>query len=127
MGFGPIFTEGKDDLGWIEQYYNATDMPKVMSFEEFKKKGYYVVPVNPDLKKTVALRWFAEDRVRDTPDWGPHPASTVGLKGLQTRTGKVEFIASSIKNFEEQGFIDEGRPAMHTYVPAFRKPSQPAL
>jgi molybdopterin guanine dinucleotide-containing S/N-oxide reductase-like protein len=125
MGFGPIFTEGKDDLGWIEQYYNATDMPKVMSFEEFKKKGYYIVPVNPELKKTVALNWFAEDRVRDTPDWGPHPANTVGLKGLQTRTGKVEFIATSIRNFEEQGFVDEGRPAMHTYVPAFESHHSP--
>jgi trimethylamine-N-oxide reductase (cytochrome c) len=76
MGFGHIYTEGKDDLGWIEQYYNATDMPKHMTFEQFKKKGYFIVPVNPDLKKTVALRWFAEDRVKDTPDWGPHPANT---------------------------------------------------
>ncbi len=125
LGFGPIFTEGKDELAWIEQYYNATDMPNAMTFEEFKKKGYYIVPVNPNLKKTVALRWFAEDRVRDTPDWGPHPANTVGLKGLQTRTGKVEFIASSLKNFEEQGFTDEGRPAMHTYVPAFESHHSP--
>ncbi len=125
MGFGPIYTEGKNDLDWIEQYYNATDMPKHMTFEEFKKKGYFIVPVNPELKKTVALRWFAEDREKDTPDWGPHPAHTVGLKGLQTRTGKVEFIASSIKSFEEQGFVDEGRPAMHTYVPAFESHHSP--
>ncbi|NTV89752.1 MAG: molybdopterin-dependent oxidoreductase [Clostridiales bacterium] len=122
FGIGPMFTEGKDELAWIEQYYNATDMPRYLPFAEFKKKGYFVVPVNPDLKKTVALRWFAEDREKDTPDWGPRLNNQVERKGLQTRTGKVEFIASSIKNFEEQGFVDEYRPAMHTYVPAWEGP-----
>jgi trimethylamine-N-oxide reductase (cytochrome c) len=115
---GP-FTEGKDELGWIEQYFNATDMPKYMTFAEFKKKGYFVVPTNPNRNKNVALRWFAEDRVKDTPDWGPRPNNQVGGKGLQTTTGKVEFIATSIQNFEKQGYVDEYRPAMHTYVPAW--------
>ena len=125
FGFGPMFTEGKDELAWIEQYYNATDMPKYMSFEEFKKKGYFVVPVNKDLKKTVALRWFAEGREKDTPDWGPRLNNQIGRKGLQTATGKVEFIATSIKNFEEQGYEDEYRPAMHTYVPAWESHHSP--
>ena len=116
LGIGPIYHENKSDLDWIEQYYNATDMPKYMTFEEFKKKGYFVVPVNPDLPKTVAMRWFAEDRPRDTPDWGPAPNNTVALKGLGTRTGKVEFISSTLKNFEEQGHVDEHRPSMHSYV-----------
>ncbi len=119
LGIGAMFTEGKDELGWVEQYYNATDMPKHMTFEEFKKKGYFVVPDNPNRKKTVALRWFAEDREKDTPDWGPRLNNQVDRKGLQTTTGKVEFIATSIKHFEEQGYVDEYRPAMHTYVPAW--------
>jgi trimethylamine-N-oxide reductase (cytochrome c) len=115
---GP-FTEGKDELGWIEQYYNATDMPKYMTFAEFKKRGYFVVPVNPNRNKNVAMRWFAEDRPRDTPDWGPRPNNQLAFKGLQTSTGKVEFIATSIKNFEDQGYVDEYRPAMHKYVEAW--------
>ena len=48
LGIEGPFTEGKDELGWIEQYYNATDMPKYMPFAEFKKKGYFVVPDNPE-------------------------------------------------------------------------------
>lgn len=119
LGIGPMFTEGKDELAWIEQYYNATDMPKYMTFQEFKKKGYFIVPVNPNRNKNVALRWFAEDRQKDTPDWGPRLNNQVNRKGLQTTTGKVEFISTSIKNFEAQGYVDEYRPAMHTYVPAW--------
>lgn len=119
LGIYDIFTEGKDELDWVKQYYNATDCPKLMSWEDFFKKGYLVVPDNPNRKRTPALRWFAEDRVRDTPDWGPAPNQTVGLKGLQTTTGKVEFISTSLKRFEEQGFVDEYRPAMHKYVPAW--------
>jgi trimethylamine-N-oxide reductase (cytochrome c) len=79
----------------VEQYYNATDMPKHMTFAEFKQKGYFVVPDNPGRKKTPALRWFAEDREKDTPDWGPRLNNQVGRKGLQTSTGKVEFISTS--------------------------------
>ncbi len=119
LNIGPMFSEGKDELAWVEQYYNATDMPKYMTFEEFFKKGYFVVPDNPNRKKTVALRWFAEGREKDTPDWGPRLNNTVCRKGLQTTTGKVEFIATSLKNFEEQGYLDEHRPSMHTYVPAW--------
>jgi len=116
LGIGPIYHEGKDELAWIEQYYNATDMPKYMTFDDFLKKGYFVVPVNPDRPKTVALRWFAEDRVKDTPDWGPRPNNQCGGKGLQTTTGKVEFIATSISRFEKEGYVDKYRPAMHSYV-----------
>ena len=78
-----------------------------------------MVPDNPNRNKNVALRWFAEDRAKDTPDWGPRPNNQVAFKGLQTSTGKVEFIATSIKNFEDQGYVDEYRPAMHNYVPAW--------
>ena len=108
----------------MEQYYNATDMPKHMTFAEFKEKGYFIVPDNPDRKKTPALRWFAEDREKDTPDWGPRLNNQVGRKGLQTSTGKVEFIATSLKNFEEQGFVDEYRPG-HAHLRA--RLGRPAL
>ncbi|MCX8033428.1 MAG: molybdopterin-dependent oxidoreductase [Thermoleophilia bacterium] len=122
LGIGDIYTEGKTDLDWVKQYYYATDMPKYMTFEEFMKKGYFVVPVRPERKRTPALRWFAEDREKDTPDWGPRPNNQIAGKGLATTTGKVEFVSTSLKRFEEQGFVDEYRPAMHTYVPAWEGP-----
>lgn len=119
LGIEEMFTEGKTDLDWVEQYYNATDMPKYMTFAEFKEKGYFVVPHNPDHNKAVALRWFAEDREKDTPDWGPRLNNQVNRKGLATTTGKVEFISTSLQKFEAQGYKDEHRPAMHSYVPAW--------
>ena len=119
LGIEGPFTEGKDEMGWIKQYFHATDLPKHITWEEFLKKGYFVVPDNPNRNKAVALRWFAENRAKDTADWGPRPNNQVAFHGLQTSTGKVEFIATSIKNFEDQGYVDEYRPAMHKYVPAW--------
>ncbi|NLY70218.1 MAG: molybdopterin-dependent oxidoreductase [Clostridiales bacterium] len=119
LGFYDEFTEGKTELDWVKQMFHASDLPKYITWEEFEKKGYFIVPNDPDRKRTVALRWFAEGREKDTPDWGPRINNTVAKKGLQTTTGKIEFIATSLKNFEEQGFIDEHRPAMHKYVRAW--------
>ena len=84
LGVGEIFTMGgKDEYEWTKDYFHATDLPKHITWEEFEKKGYFVVPFPKDHKPTPALRWFAEDRVRDTPDWA-FPWDTIGLKGLQT-------------------------------------------
>jgi trimethylamine-N-oxide reductase (cytochrome c) len=95
-------------------------LPQRISWEEFEKKGYYMVPVPPDRQRTPALRWFADDRRRDTPDLGPKPWETVGLKGLQTASGKIEFVASSLKRFEQSGVVDPERPAMGPqYLPSW--------
>ena len=104
---------GKTELDWVKDYYNATDMPKVMSWEEFAKKGYYVVPAPAEEDRPKpAMRWFAEDRPKDTPDWGPAPWDQIKGKGLQTQSGKIEFVASSLKRLEATGTVDPERPAM---------------
>ena len=79
-----------------------------------------MVPVPEDRKRTPALRWFAEDRKRDTPDLGPKPWDTVGLKGLQTASGKIEFVASSLERFYASGAEDAERPVMGPqYLPSW--------
>jgi molybdopterin guanine dinucleotide-containing S/N-oxide reductase-like protein len=121
LGLGPIYTEGgQTDLDWVKRIFHASDLPSRISWEEFEKKGYYLVPVPADRKPTPALRWFAEDRVRDTPEPGPKPWDTVGLKGLQTTSGKIEFVASSLRRFYETGPADPERPAMGPqYIPSW--------
>ena len=122
LGLGHIYTQGgHTDLDWVRRLFDASDLPTRISWEDFLQKGYYVVPVPPDRKRTPALRWFAEDRVRDTPDLGPKPCDTVGLKGLGTASGKIEFVASSLKRFYEHGGIDDPeRPAMGPqYIPSW--------
>jgi anaerobic selenocysteine-containing dehydrogenase len=57
------------------------------------------------------MRWFAEGRKRDTPDWGPRPGDTEGLHGLETASGKIEFVSSALNRLERD-VVDPERPAM---------------
>ena len=119
LGLWEIFTAGgKTEYDWVKQSFHASDLPTVVTWEEFEEKGYYVVPPRPaSHKSTPAFRWFAEDRPRDTPDWGPHPADQVDLKGLQTSTGKIEFVSSSLTRFETTDVVDPERPPLGpTYI-----------
>jgi anaerobic selenocysteine-containing dehydrogenase len=113
LGFRDKYTEGgHSDLDWVKRVFQASDLPSRISWEEFEKKGYYLVPVPEDQKPTPALRWFAEDRVKDTPDWGPPPWDQIGGRGLQTQSGKIEFVASSLKRFYETDGVDPERPVL---------------
>ncbi|HLA81652.1 MAG TPA: molybdopterin dinucleotide binding domain-containing protein, partial [Thermoleophilia bacterium] len=110
--YGPFTMGGKSELDWVKDYYHATDMPNVMTWEDFERKGYYVVPSPEEKKSPPALRWFADGRAKDTADWGPAPWDQVNGEGLQTTSGKIEFVASSLKRLEGTGTIDPERPAM---------------
>ena len=106
---------GKTELDWVKQMFHASDLPKYLTWDAFFEKGYFVVPVPENKKPTPALRWFAEDRKRDTPDWGPAPGETIGRKGLQTPSGKIEFESATLKFFTE----DEDRPPIPKYIPSW--------
>jgi molybdopterin guanine dinucleotide-containing S/N-oxide reductase-like protein len=113
LGVYDMFTMGgKTELDWVKQVFHATDLPERVTWEEFEKKGYYVVPVPEDRIPTPALRWFAEGRTKDTPDWGPRPSDTIQSAGLQTTSGKIEFVASSLTLLEQSGTVDSERPTM---------------
>jgi len=119
MGVYDEYTDGgKTELDWVKQMFHASDLPKYITWDEFFKRGYFVVPTPKDRKSTPALRWFAEDRKRDTPDRGPHPSETIGLKGLQTPSGKLEIESSTLKRFAEQ-VDDEDRPPIPKYIPSW--------
>jgi len=51
---------GKSEEDWIKAYFDISDLPNYISWEEFKKKTYYVVPLQDNYKPTPALRWFYE-------------------------------------------------------------------
>jgi anaerobic selenocysteine-containing dehydrogenase len=113
LGFEEKFTEGgHTEFDWVKRMFYASDLKDRISWEEFEKKGYYLVPVPPDQQPTPALRWFAEDRPKDTPDWGPPPWDQIGDRGLQTQTGKIEFVANSLRRFYETDGEDPERPVM---------------
>ncbi len=115
LGIYEAYTEGGlTELDWVKMVFEASDLPKFISWDEFFGKGYFVVPMPKDYKPTPGLRWFAEDREKDTPDWGPPPYEQVEAgKGLQTISGKIEFESSSLKKFDSS---DEERPPLPRYI-----------
>jgi molybdopterin guanine dinucleotide-containing S/N-oxide reductase-like protein len=119
LGFSAMFSEGVTEFDWCKRLFNATDVPKVMSWKKFLQKGYYVVPAPEEkLRPPVSFRWFAEDRLKDTPEIAPLPADYTErvFQGLQTQSGKLEFVCSSLQRFDPN---DPERPVMTKYIPAW--------
>lgn len=119
LGFSAMFSEGCSEYDWCRRIFDGSDLPKVISWEEFLKKGYYVVPApKEELRDPVSFRAFYEGRPKDTPEIAPLPAdySEQIMKGLQTQSGKIEFVCSSLKRFDPD---DPERPVMTKYIPSW--------
>jgi molybdopterin guanine dinucleotide-containing S/N-oxide reductase-like protein len=122
LGLGGVFSEGLTEFDWCKKFFEATDLPKVISWKDFLKKGYYVLPApSEELRDPVSYRWFAENRPKDTPELQPLPGdySDTFRMGLQTQSGKLEFESSSLKRFDPN---DPERPPMLKYIPAWEGP-----
>jgi molybdopterin guanine dinucleotide-containing S/N-oxide reductase-like protein len=116
LGFGIMYNEGITEFDWCKRLFDATDMPKVNSWKDFLKKGYYVVPApKEELRAPVSFRAFAEDRLKDTPEIAPLPADYTEevFRGLQTQSGKIEFVCSSLQRFDPD---DPERPVMTQHI-----------
>jgi molybdopterin guanine dinucleotide-containing S/N-oxide reductase-like protein len=119
LGFSPMFSEGITEFDWCKRLFDATDVPRDMSWKKFLKKGYYVVPApKEELRAPVSFRAFAEGRLKDTPEIAPLPADYTEqvFKGLQTQSGKLEFVCSSLQRFDPN---DPERPVMTKYIPSW--------
>jgi len=117
LGFWEEFSDGgKSEEDWIKAYFEISDLPKYISWEEFVKKGYYVVPVPDDYKPTPALRWFYEGRPCDTPDVNNPKLGTDKAHELGTYSGKIEFSSESLKKHTPD---DEERPPVPHYIPSW--------
>jgi len=106
-------------LDWVKRVFDSSDLPQHISWKEFLKKGYFVVPPLPEDKRDpVSLRWFYEGRKKDVPE--PHPLpgdyGEQFMMGLQTQSGKFEFECSSLKRFDPD---DPERPPIVRYLPSW--------
>ena len=118
LGHGAYFSEGLTELDWVKRIFDASDLPKHISWKKFLRKGYYVVPPEPEATRTkTSYRWFAEGRKKDVPEPHPLPGSYGEnfLDGLQTQSGKIEFESNSLKRFGK----DPERPPLNKYIPAW--------
>jgi trimethylamine-N-oxide reductase (cytochrome c) len=119
LGLAAPYSEGMAEFDWCKRVFDGTDLPQVISWKKFLRKGYYVVPApKEELRAPVSFRWYAEDRPKDTPELAPLPADYTekfGM-GLQTQSGKLEFVCSSLERFDPD---DPERPPMTKYIPAW--------
>ena len=125
LGLGAMYSEGGNtELDWCKRAFDSSDMSKHMSWATFLKKGYYVVPpVSPGAHAPTANRWFHEGRAKDTPEPYPLPSDYVADfgQGLQTPSGKFEFVAQTLKNID-----DPERPPLNKYMPTYEDPKKDA-
>lgn len=122
LGVAAPYSEGNTELDWCKRYFDATDLPRALSWKKFVKKGYYVLPAPEEARRDpVSYRWFAEGRLKDTPELTPLPGDySDGWKnGLQTQSGKLEFESSSLKRYDPN---DPERPPILKYNPSWEGP-----
>lgn len=116
LGFEEEYNEGNLMEDWIKKIFDAFSLPEYISYDDFKRKGYFVVPFPQDYKPTPALRWFYEGRECDTPDMYNPKRGTEKAKELGTFSGKVEFVSQSLTQYFPH---DEERPPMPRYIPSW--------
>lgn len=122
LGLGAVYSEGMTELDWCRRVFDATHLRDAVSWKDFVKKGYYVVPAPSEARRDpVSYRWFAEGRAKDTPELFPLPADYTEQfrMGLQTQSGMIEFESSSLKRFDPN---DPERPPLMHYLPAWEGP-----
>lgn len=119
LGLGAMFSEGNSELDWCKHVFNSADIAGEMKWNDFVKKGYYVVKPEPETtREPVSMRWYAEDRQKDVPEPHPLPSQYSGDfgKGVPTQSGKIEFVPSSILRGDPD---NPERPALNRYIPSW--------
>ncbi len=127
LGLGSYYTEGMRELDWVKRMFEASDLPRNISWKKFIERGYFVVPPEkPETRPPTAYRWFAEGRKKDLPEAMPLPGDYTEqfLEGLQTQSGKFEFESSSLKRYAPD---DPERPPIVKYTPSWEGPGVPEL
>lgn len=127
LGFGSMYSEGCSELDWCKRVFESSDAPNYISWADFLKKGYVVLPPHePENRDPVEMRWFYEGRIKDTPEPSPLPGDYSGafLDGLQTQSGKIEFLPESLKRGDPD---NPERPVLNAYIPSWEGLSNTSL
>lgn len=128
LGLGAMFSEGGcTELDWCKRIFDSSDLPQVVSWKEFLKKGYFVIDPGPEsVQAPVDMRWYADGKAKDVPEPMPLPAQFTDEfgQGLPTQSGKFEFVANSLRRVEGE---DPERPALNRYRASWEGPGTQAL
>jgi trimethylamine-N-oxide reductase (cytochrome c) len=93
------YTGGKTVDEWIRFGFEKCGIKHLVTWEEFKEKGHYVIPNDPDWQKyDIGLRKFADDPVKNP---------------LSTPTGKLEYYSQRLaEHFPD----DKERPPLPHWI-----------
>jgi len=82
LGIYEELSEGNTEEDWIRKLFEASSLPRFISYEDFKKKGYHIFPFPEKYEPTPALRWFYEEG-----------------EGLCTPSGKIEIYSKVLADY----------------------------
>jgi molybdopterin guanine dinucleotide-containing S/N-oxide reductase-like protein len=116
LGLKEEYTEGNSEEDWIEKMFYASDLPNYISYDAFKKRGYFIVPIPEDYQPTPGMRWFYEGRECDTPDFNNPKRNEGKGRELGTYSGQIEFVSRSLLEHLPD---DEERPPLPRYIPSW--------
>jgi trimethylamine-N-oxide reductase (cytochrome c) len=126
LGLSAYFSEGMTELDWVKRQFEASDLPSVVKWKDFIRRGYVVLPAEQEaLRDPVSWNWFYEGRKKDVPEPMPLPSdyTETYLEGLQTQSSKIEFECESLRRFDAD---DPERPLIVKYTPAMEGPRDAA-
>jgi molybdopterin guanine dinucleotide-containing S/N-oxide reductase-like protein len=105
LGFKREYTEGNTEEDWIRKTFAKSSLPRYISYEDFKKKGYFIVPLPKEHRPEPTFRSFYE-----------------GAEGLETPSGKIEFFSQRLhRHFPE----DPERPVVPHHIPSWEGKTSP--
>jgi molybdopterin guanine dinucleotide-containing S/N-oxide reductase-like protein len=82
LGLYKEYTEGRNVGEWIKFGFEHSRVENMISYDNWKNKGYFVIPTDPDWKKhKPGMRTFYED-----PENNP----------VKTPSGKIEFYSQNL-------------------------------
>src|SRR5258708_8409764 len=66
LGLANYFSEGVNEIDWVKRLFQASDLPKRISWKKFIQRGYYEVPAqNQKLPATMSYSCFCENHKPD--------------------------------------------------------------
>jgi len=106
LGVGEQFSEGNTEDDWIHKFFDITCLPKFnISYDEWKKKGYFPVPFPEKYESHPAGRAFHEDPEKnkfDTP----------------SGSGKIDFYSTFVDKYFPG---DKERPPVPHYITSWEE------
>jgi len=100
LGLLKEYTDGKSVEEWVRIGFETSGVQDLVSWEEFKEKGYYVIPIDPNWEKCH----------HGMIDYYQNPKANP----VDTPSGKIEFYAQNLaKHFP----CDEERPPVPHWIP----------